>query len=402
MSEDAEVEHYVFKFGGSCFQNAAAFDNALLILRNYGDKKITVVCSAFLGITDKLIALFEDACDVETIGPRIQELREFHDGVIDEVISTDSEMNSRSHDYVGDWLDRLKDAVLQRTGTCPELDIKDYVLSFGERLSTFIFTCCISAVGIPAEFISSDEIIVTNEFFGSALPDLEKTEEKVREKVLPLLTEGKVPIITGYYGVTESGQVTTLGRGGSDFSATIVAHCLQPVLPTKVIFWKDVDGLLSADPRVEKRAKLLRNISYSEAMELAAFGTKVLHPLSLITLEQRGITAEIRNFSHPDSLNYTEISNVIHKRGEIVKAVTSLPEIALVTVVSEAMVSLPGTAARLFSILGENHVNIMFISQSSSENNITFGVARQDGHKVGELLHSAPHFGTHWFSIKVE
>ena len=106
MSEDAEVKHYVFKFGGSCFQNAATFDNALLILRNYSDKKITVVCSAFLGITDKLIALFEDACDVEAIGPRIEKLREFHDGVIDEVIPSESEMNSRSHDYVGElvWI----------------------------------------------------------------------------------------------------------------------------------------------------------------------------------------------------------------------------------------------------------------------------------------------------------
>lgn len=123
MSHDADFEHLIFKFGGSCFQNAAAFENALKILQNYSEYKLTVVCSAFMGVTDKLLALFEDACDVETVGPRIQELREFHDTVIDEVIPPGSENNAQAHAYVREWMDRLKDAVLQRTGACPELDI---------------------------------------------------------------------------------------------------------------------------------------------------------------------------------------------------------------------------------------------------------------------------------------
>ncbi len=402
MTDGEKIQHYVFKFGGSCFQNAAAFNKALNILRKYEQEKITVVCSAFMGITDKLIALFDCRADTEDIATQLESLKDEHEKIIAEVIPQSSEMHKRALEYVQMWFGRLEDALKRDPGACPEYELKDYVLSFGERLSTFIFTCYLAAKGMPVQFFSSDELIVTNAFFGSALPDLERTAEKVVANLLPTLQAGKVAIATGYYGMTESGKITTLGRGGSDFSATILAYCLDPILSTKVIFWKDVDGLLSADPRIEKRAKLLMHISYAEAKELAAFGTKILHPLCLITLERQGIPAEIRNFGHPDSQNFTAISNVIEKKTEIVKAITCLPDISLVTVESQAMVSLPGTAAKLFAILGENQINIVFISQASSENNITFGVAKQEGHKTGEILRHSPHFGTHWFSVKIE
>jgi len=402
LLDNEKIQHYVFKFGGSCFQNAVAFSKALTILQDYKQYKITVVCSAFLGVTDKLIALFDNRCQLENARSQFEELKHYHEKMIAEVIPQSSEMHKRALNYVQMWFGRLDDALKRESELCPESELKDYVLSFGERLSTFIFSCYLAAMDFPVQFLSSDEIIVTNAFFGSALPDLDKTAEKVQAKILPIIQEGKAAIVTGYYGMTEGGKITTLGRGGSDFSATILAYCIDPKLPTKVIFWKDVNGLLSADPRIEKRAKLLNHISYAEAKELAAFGTKILHPLCLITLEKQGIPAEIRNFAHPNAPNFTTISNVIEKKTEIVKAITCLPEISLVTVESQAMVSLPGTAAKLFSLLGDNHVNIVFISQASSENNITFGVGKQDGHKTGELLRHSPNFGTHWFSVKIE
>ncbi len=402
MSKSEEISHCVFKFGGSCFQNATAFNKALQILQNYQREKITVVCSAFMGVTDKLIALFDCRSDAESAMTQLEDLKADHERIIREVIPQSSEMHKRALDYVQMWFGRLEDALNRQPEACPESELKDYVISFGERFSTFIFSCYLAAKGISSQFVSSDELIVTNAFFGSALPDLEKTALKVQARILPILMENKTAIVTGYYGMTESGKITTLGRGGSDFSATILAYCIDPKLATKVIFWKDVDGLLSADPRIEKRAKLLTHISYAEAKELAAFGTKILHPLCLITLERQGIPAEIRNFGRPDSLDFTAISNIIEKKTEIVKAITCLPDISLVTLESQAMVSLPGTAAKLFSILGDNQINIVFISQASSENNITFGVAKQDGHKTGEILRHSPNFGTHWFSVKVE
>ncbi len=402
MSNDQVIQHYVFKFGGSCFKNSAAFDKALSILRNYAREKITIVCSAFIGVTDKLIALFDCRNNAESLATQLRDLIGEHEKMITEVIPEASDMRKRALDYVQMWFGRLEDALKREPGACPEPEQKDFVISFGERFSTFIFSSYLAAKGFPAQFVSSDEIIVTNSFFGSALPDLDKTTEKVQTRILPILQGGKLAIVTGYYGVTENGKITTLGRGGSDFSATILAYCIETKLHTKVIFWKDVDGLLSADPRIEERAKLLTHISYAEAKELAAFGTKILHPLCLITLERQGIPAEIRNFGHPDSLNYTSISNVIEKKTDIVKAITCLPDISLVTVESQAMVSLPGTAAKLFAILGDNQINIVFISQASSENNITFGVAKQEGHKTGDVLHHSPHFGTHWFSVKIE
>ena len=402
MTNSENIEHFVFKFGGSCFQNADSFTKALNILRKYKEKKITVVCSAFIGVTDKLIALFNSRSDPEKITPQIETLKAEHEKIIAEVIPKSNEMYQRALEYLQMWTGRLEEALKRVAGGGSESELRDYVSSFGERFSTFIFSCYLAAHEFASQFVSSDEIIVTNAFFGSALPDLEKTTQKVQQKLLPILNQHKAAIVTGYYGMTESGKITTLGRGGSDFSATIIAYCINPIISTKVLFWKDVDGLLSADPRIEKRAKLLTHISYAEAKELAAFGTKILHPLCLITLERQGIPAEIRNFLHPESKNYTRISNIVERKSEIVKAITCLPEIAIVTVESQAMVSLPGTAAKLFALLGENQINIVFISQASSENNITFGVSKEEGPKTGEILRKSPYFGTHWFSVKIE
>ncbi|MHA1728821.1 MAG: aspartate kinase, partial [Promethearchaeota archaeon] len=281
------------------------------------------------------------------------------------------------------------------------------IISYGERLSTYIYAKFLLDKKFKAEFISaSDNILITNRNFGKALPKLDIIKKTIPERLESTILQDVIPVFSGFYGCTENGEITTLGRGGSDFTATIIAYALAKKYRTTVIFWKDVYGLLSADPKYEPHAKILRHITFSEAKELAFFGSKVLHPLCLITAEKEGVKVELKNFDDPFDVRSTLISKQLPKTMNgipaTVKAITVLEKIAMVTVEGEAMVSLPGAAAELFSIIGKNKININFISQSSSENNITFGIEEKDGLKVGQVLTQSDFFGKSWFNIRVE
>ena len=181
-----------------------------------------------------------------------------------------------------------------------------------------------------------------------------------------------------------------------------MAYCLEPNYECKVIYWKDVEGFLNADPRISDKADLLKQISYIEAKELAFFGSKVLHPVCLDVNEKRNIPSEIRPFNNPDSEEFTTITKEIVKDEKTIKAVTSIQKLSMVTIESGTMISLPGTASKLFLLLSDNNINIKFISQSSSENNITFGIDIEDSMKVSFLLRNSELFGKQWFSIKID
>jgi aspartate kinase len=209
-------------------------------------------------------------------------------------------------------------------------------------------------------------------------------------------------VVTGYISADKDGYTTTLGRGGSDLTATLLAYSLQiPRRNILVILWKDVDGLLTANPQLEPKAKLIRYISYAEARELAFFGSKVLHPLCIFPMEKKEIPIHLRNFDHPDKEEFTVVEAAQETTSGIVKAI-SVQDAAMMTVESDAMVSLPGTAAKVFDVLGEACVNIMMISQGSSENNITFLVEGKSGEIAREALRRSRFFGTQWFNIKLE
>jgi aspartate kinase len=158
---------------------------------------------------------------------------------------------------------------------------------------------------------------------------------------------------------------------------------------------------LNADPKVAKKTSLIRNISYKEAKELAFFGTKVLHPLCLDVNEKGNIPSEVRYFIEPESEEFTAITKEIVQNDDVIKAITSIENLSMVTLESDTMVPLPGTASKLFSLLGDNNINIMFISQSSSENNITFGIEFEDSMKVSFLLRNSDFFGKKWFNVKI-
>ncbi|MFX0069760.1 MAG: aspartate kinase [Candidatus Hermodarchaeota archaeon] len=398
----------VMKFGGSCLQDAESFKKTAEIINKYlQNSKIIAVSSAIKGVTDKLIDFYKKSCsEAPECDFILENIYNVHKNIIDEII------DDKNHEY-NDTLDFLEDNIdeLNQLGRIvrllrPSMDIQDIIVSYGEKLSTFLLSQYLnsSKFSITSQFISSDEIILTDDNFGNALPYLEETEQLVLNKVAPLLNSENIKLIcvTGYYGSTKDKKITTLGRGATDLTAAILAYSLMPNFNCKVIYWKDVQGFLNADPRIAHNASLLKNISYIEAKELAFFGSKVLHPLCLDVNEKRSIPSEIRPFKEPESRDFTTITKDVIKDEHIIKAITSIEKLSMVTIESGTMISLPGTVYKLFSLLSENNINIMFISQSSSENNITFGIDMDESMKVSFLLRNSDLFGKQWFSIKID
>ena len=400
----------VMKFGGSCLQDAESFGKTIDIIKKYKNQSkshLVIVTSAIKGITDKLINFYIKSCEeAPECDFIIENIYNVHKRIIDQIIDE----NKPEYNDILDFLDENTEDLSQLGRIVrllrPSMDIQDIIVSYGERISTFILSQYINSSdnGLKSQFISSDEIIVTDDNFGNALPLLKESEELITKKVIPILEAEKIDVvnITGYYGSTKDKKITTLGRGGTDLTAAIIAYCLKPRYNCKVIYWKDVRGFLNADPRISIKTDLLKQISYIEAKELAFFGSKVLHPVCLDVNEKRDVPSEIRSFDNPDSEEYTIITKEVVKDEKKIKAITSIERLTMVTIESGTMISLPGTVSKLFSLLGDNNINIKFISQSSSENNITFGIDLDDSTKVSFLLRNSDWFGKHWFSIKLD
>nr|MDO8113783.1 aspartate kinase [Candidatus Sigynarchaeota archaeon] len=398
-SEQHRQKLIVHKFGGSCLADKEAFAKTLSIMKKFQDKPTIAVLSAFKGVTDQLLKLIELA--IEDIGAAeafCAKLEAFHVDMAKQMISNE-EASRDALDFVNARFNKLYTAIrdIFKGGMPPHM--QDYVVSFGERLSTYLFACFLKGEGMNAEFFSGDSLITTTADFGNAMPIMDKTRVKVMLELVPALQEGKLAIVTGYYAECDDHLVTTLGRGGSDFTATILANALVEYYDPEVLFWKDVDGLLTANPKVEPAATLIQEISYDEAKELAYFGSKVLHPICLRMAMERDIPVQIRNFNKDLDARFTAISKYKKKTGEIVKSISSVDTCTMITLQGAAMVSLPGIAARLFAIMAREKINIIFISQASSENNITFVVNAQEGMAAVKSLKESKFFGKQWFDI---
>ncbi|MFX0033637.1 MAG: aspartate kinase [Candidatus Hermodarchaeota archaeon] len=395
----------VMKFGGSCIKNKESFNQIIKILNSYKNEDILIVTSSAInGITNKLIEFYEKSClEDEECNRLIIEIYDLHYNLLNQIIPQDRIEYKDTLKFIRNNIEELSQLGKVIRLIRPSLDIQDLIYSYGERLSTFILTAYLKYNKFNAFYISSDDIILTDDNFGHALPLLDETEKLIQQKLVPLLEQGKFDIIcvTGYYGSTYDKKITTLGRGGTDLTAAVLAYSLRNNYNCKVIYWKDVKGLLNADPKISKKTSLLKNLSYVEAKELAFFGSEILHPISLDVNEKGNIPSEIRCFEEPNSEEYTTLSKEIIKQNNVVKAITSIEKLTMVTLESDTMVPLPGTASKLFSLLGDNKINIVFISQSSSENNITFGINYKDSDKVNRLLKNSEFFGKKWFKVKI-
>ncbi len=396
----------VMKFGGSCLKDEKSFSQIHYIVKKYREfSKIIIVTSALKGITDKLIDFYKKSCKEE---PKcdyiIDDIFTIHKNVINQILINEESEFKKAFEFLKKEIGELKQIGSVIKLIRPSMEIQDIIISYGEKLSTFILSQYLKSKNHKAKYISSDEILLTDDNFGRALPLLEESEILVTDKIIPLFQSELIEIIcvTGFYGSTKDKKITTFGRGGSDLTAAILAYCLRNNFILKVIYWKNVKGFLNADPRIAEKTALLKRISYKEAKELAFFGSKVLHPLCLDVNEKGNIPSEIKFFNDPDSDEFTAITKEIVRDEKVIKAITSIYKLSMVTVESDTMVPLSGTASKIFSLLGDNNVNIVFISQSSSENNITFGIEFEDSMKVSFLLRNSDLFGKKWFKIKID
>jgi aspartate kinase len=400
----------VMKFGGSCLQNKDSFVRITKIVNKYKEgSKLVLITSALNGITDKLLEFYKASCDETKASDNIIEtISNIHEQLIFQLIKE----NSVEHLQTFDFLKKIIKEITQLGNIIrlirPNMDIRDLIISYGEKLSTFILTQFLKSIDVASEFVSSfvssSDILLTDDNFGNALPLLEETEVLVQGKLIPLLNAdvNKLICVTGFYGSTKDKKITTFGRGGSDLTASLIAYSLRNNFDCNVIYWKDVKGFLNADPKFVKKASLLKYISYVEAKELTFFGAKILHPLCLDLSEKGDFPSKIKFFDDPYLDDYTTITKEIVRDAKIIKAVTSIYRLSMVTIEGDTMIPLPGTASKLFSLLDHNNINLVFISQSSSENNITFGIDFEDSMKVSTLLRNSELFGKKWFSIKID
>ncbi len=404
MSEKKE-SLTIMKFGGSCLQNKDSYLQIASIVKHHMTfTKVLVVVSAIKGMTNKLINFYEESCSEENnCDLLIEEIYNMHIQLVDDILDKKRFEYDETVEFLQTNIEELKQLGRLIKLIRPSADIYDLVVSYGEKISTFLVSKYLTSNGYKSNHIFSDKIIRTDDNFGRALPLLEETEVLVKEKLYPLLKSdlNNLVCVSGYYGSTKDNKISTLGRGGSDLSAAILAYALRNLFLCKIIYWKDVKGFLNADPKVAQKTSLIRNISYKEAKELAFFGAKILHPLCLDVNEKGNIPSEVRYFNEPESEEFTTITKEIIQNNDVIKAITSIENLSMVTLESDTMVPLSGTASKLFSLLGENNINIIFISQSSSENNITFGIELEDSMKVSFLLRNSDFFGKKWFRIKI-
>ncbi len=257
----------------------------------------------------------------------------------------------------------------------------DLALSIGERLSTNLMAAVLSGRGTRAVYIDSRPLIRTDSNWGQARVDLETTRTKVNTQLQPLLAKGAVLIVTGFLGSNHCGETTTIGRNGSDLTATVLGACFQS---REVWIWTDVDGIFTADPRHYDGARLLTEISYREAAEAAYFGATVIHPHTLWPLLETETAVRIVNTLHPSSPG-TLICRRPKERGDNL-ITTAVDQVSVVTVGGYGMVGVPGIAATIFSAVQTVGASVLMISQSSSEHNISFVIRDKDVERTVEAL----------------
>ena len=373
----------VMKFGGTSVGSGERIRNvAKIVTKRKKEDDVVVVVSAMSEVTNALINISQQALDVRDIakvGDFIKFIREKHYKAIKEAIKSE-EIKEEVKKIIDSRIEELE-KVLIGVAYLGELTPKsrDYILSFGERLSSPILSGAIRDLGEKSIALEGGEAgIITDDNFGNAR--VKRLE--VKERLLPLLKEGIIPVVTGFIGTTENGYITTLGRGGSDYSAALIGYGLDADI---IEIWTDVSGVYTTDPRLVPTAKRIPKLSYIEAMELAYFGAKVLHPRTIEPAMEKGIPILVKNTFEPENEG-TLITNDMEMSDNIVKAISTIKNVALINIFGAGMVGVSGTAARIFKALGEEEVNVILISQGSSETNISLVVSEEDVDKAVKAL----------------
>jgi aspartate kinase len=364
----------VMKFGGTSVGSPEAITQTAKILATYAPQwdRIVVVVSAMSGITNALLqsAATAEKGDEEAYTDLIDEVRNRHR----ETIRTLFPKNGERTPLLA-LIDRY---IAELSAYCRSIHVMgeitprgmDTIVSLGERMNARVVAAALRSKSLDSQAVDATELIITDDAFQHAMPLMDETRQQIQEKLCPLLDEGVIPVVTGFIAATSEGITTTLGRGGSDYTAAILGDCLDA---DEVWTWTDVDGVMTADPRVVSDARVIPEVSFNEVSELAYFGAKVLHPKTIRPVLERGIPLWVKNTFNPSHPG-TRISRRAIRTPGIITAVALIRELSMVTVEGRGMLGVPGIAARTFSAVAKTGASVLMISQASSEQSICFVV----------------------------
>ena len=378
----------VMKFGGVSVADGDKLRKVGTIVRKFRKEghDLVIVTSALQSVTDSLAETAKKASngDKKAVHEFMESIFTRHRKAAEGAI-TDEKILGTAMTVVNTRCEELKN-ILLGIAHIGELTArsKDYVVGYGEKLSAPMLQGVIEDLGIKSKALTGGEAgIVTDSRFGDAQPLMNVTIHQVREVLDPMLEEGTVPVIGGFTASTQDGIQTTLGRGGSDYTASIIGAAIKA---DEVWVWKDVDGLMTANPKMVRSAKMIQTISFAEAMELAHFGAEIIHPKALECAAKYQLPFRVKSVRDPEAKGSTIVSEVKVKTGDVVKAITNISDVSLITVSGASMVGTPRLAAKVLQILTDEDIDVLMISQSSSEESITLAIPKSGGSKAQNAL----------------
>lgn len=367
----------VLKFGGTSVANAQNISKVIdIVTKKSKQNNLIVVVSALSGVTDLLHLAGSTAIKKDkTYLDIILKIETKHIETIQKLILPD-EQNTLVN-LINKEIAQLK-ILLDGCYLLGELTPKtlDRILSFGELLSSQIIASALKKVNINSSFVDSRNFIKTNAFFGKAIVDFNKTKILLTDYFSK--NNNQISLFPGFIASTDDGNTTTLGRGGSDYTASILAYCLHA---SSLEIWTDVNGMFTANPKIVKQAKPIVSLSYQEAMELSHFGAKVLYPPTIQPVLNSNIPVWIKNTFEPNEEG-TLIFNESVSNGNPVKGISHIEDISLVTIEGSGMIGITGSSKRLFEVLSLHNINVIFITQASSEHSICIGISNNDAEKA--------------------
>ena len=376
----------VMKFGGTSVGSLAAHKQAAQIVKKQSShwEKLVVVVSAMSGVTNTLLQCARAVTqgDQETYNRLLTDLRTKHLGLVNDLIADSPEKTSLV-ETIEAYIEELT-TICRSAHVLGEITPRgiDTICSFGERMNARILSTYLTQIGVISQPMDATQLLVTDSHFQSAHPLMEPTRIKVKQGLVPVLEQGTVVIVTGFIGANEQGITTTLGRGGSDYTAAILGDVLDA---DEVWTWTDVDGVMSADPRIVPSARVIPELSFTEVGEMAYFGAKVLHPKTIRPIVERNIPLWVKNTFNPSHPG-TRISQNPPSIPGMVTAITTIRDLSIITVAGRGMLGVPGIAARTFSAVAQQGTSVLMISQSSSEQSICFVIPSDDSEDVIRAL----------------
>src|SRR5690606_35464740 len=373
----------VLKFGGSSVASADSIQSVLQIVKSsyQNGEQPLVVLSAMAGVTNTLGDMATDAAEGRSFSDALKTLQENHFAVVKQLIAV--KFQNPVLTQLKLLLNELED-LLHGIAALRELSLqsKDLVLSYGERLCSYLVSKVMEQEIAESEYIDASHYVKTDSNFGNA-----RLNETLTTSLITALLQGKsdrLLFVTGFIGSNDQGRMTTLGRGGSDFTAAVFGSALQA---TAIEIWTDVNGMLTADPKMVKKAFTVPQLSYTEAMELAYFGAKVIYPPTMVPAFLKKIPIVIRNTFQPE-LAGTVIQYESGGSKYPIKGISSIHEVSVINLSGSGMIGKSGFSGRLFSLLAREQINVILITQSSSEHSITFAIRPQEAQQAVDLIRS--------------